>query len=47
MEDEEIYAYDFFDSDLSFVEQKFMSYDEAVEHALKTKALFQKNIAHD
>jgi len=41
----EICAYDFFDSDLAFIEQKFMSYDEAVEHALKTKTVFQKNIA--
>jgi len=47
MNDEEICAYDFFDSDLAFIEQKFMSYDEAVDYAVETKTLFQKNIAHE
>jgi len=46
-DDVEICAYDFFDFGFAFIEQKFMSYDEAMEHALKTKTLFQKNIAHD
>lgn len=46
-EEKVIYAYDFFDSDMEFVEELFMTYDEAVEYAIKTKALFQKNIIHD
>jgi len=47
MKEKKIWLYDFFDSDMEFVERKFMSYDEAVEYAIKTKALFQKNIVHD
>ena len=41
------YAFDFFDSNLNFVEQKFMTKDEAGKHAIKTKTIFKLNIAHE
>lgn len=47
MKEKKVYVYDFFDSDLECIESKFMSYDEAVEYAIKTEMLFQKSIVHD
>jgi len=47
MEEEIVYAYDFFDSELNFVEQKFMSKEEADEHAIETKTIYKLNRAHN
>ena len=46
MKEKIVYAYDFFDSNLKFVDQKFMTKEEAEEHAIKTKTIFKLNIAH-
>lgn len=47
MEEKMVYVFDFYNSDLEVVESKFMSEDEAMEYAIKTKTAYKRNIAHD
>lgn len=47
MEEEIVYAYDFFNLDLHFVEQKFMTKAEAEKYAIQTKTIYKLNLAHE